>query len=603
MLQPTNRLTLIDAMRPPSGFGLESAMAVTFTLDLRALLAAPAAFALTGSHGIVDDGSQYEPIDLLHAVRSHAGKLTVFSQVGEIALPPSRRVFAFLERAVVPVRAPRGGVVHPKVWVLRYEEIPDARRHWPSGHRLRVLVASRNLTFDASWDTLVRLDESDDGSGADLEPVGALFDGLMSTGGGVISADHETRVTSLVAALRDARFALPSGVDEVRVAVMGLASTPSPLPVRADRSLIISPFVSDDFFTTVHPAPVDELVSRPESLDLLGTGTLGHVGSAFAFDDGSAYDLDAGQERLSPHDPGRPLVGLHAKVFAFEGDGRARLFLGSANATGAAFTSNVELLIELVGSVEDLGIDRLCDGTGEEPGLRSLFTTYARFEAPNGDEPEASSLDSARRTVARLPIDGFVEESGAAWAVTYRSPDAFPAVGEATVHCWPLASPGNRQLVGMRRPLDLRFETTIETISGFLAFEISRDDGSLTGFVVPVPLHGVPEQRERLLLRALVGNAERFLRYVLALLDEDRTHIDFLDALEAEPPRGTADGFAPGSFPVLEKLLRTMRQDPAKLAALHPLVSDLAADDALPPGFAELWATIYDVGVREPGPR
>ena len=46
----------------------------------------------------------------------------------------------------------------------------------------------------------------------------------------------------------------------------------------------------------------------------------------------------------------------------------------------------------------------------------------------------------------------------------------------------------------------------------------------------------------------------------------------------------------PLNLPVLEKLLRTMRRDPAKLAGLHPLVSDLAADDALPPGFAELWA-------------
>ena len=46
MLAPANRLTLIEAMRPPPGFRVESAMAVTFTLDLRALLAAPAAFAL-----------------------------------------------------------------------------------------------------------------------------------------------------------------------------------------------------------------------------------------------------------------------------------------------------------------------------------------------------------------------------------------------------------------------------------------------------------------------------------------------------------------------------------------------------------------------------
>ena len=50
---------------------------------------------------------------------------------------------------------------------------------------------------------------------------------------------------------------------------------------------------------------------------------------------------------------------------------------------------------------------------------------------------------------------------------------------------------------------------------------------------------------------------------------------------------------------MLEKLLRTMRRDPEKLAELHPLVSDLAADDALPPGFVELWKTIYDVATEE----
>ena len=55
-------------------------------------------------------------------------------------------------------------------------------------------------------------------------------------------------------------------------------------------------------------------------------------------------------------------------------------------------------------------------------------------------------------------------------------------------------------------------------------------------------------------------------------------------------------GFA--SLPVLEKLLRTMRREPAKLAGLNPLVSDLAADDALPSGFAELWMAIYDEAHR-----
>lgn len=596
MLQPTNRLTLIDAMRPPLGFGLESAMAVTFTLDLRALLAAPAAFALTGPDGLVPDGTQHEPIELLHAVRSHADKLTVFSQVGEIALPPSRRVFAFLERSVIPVRAPHGGVVHPKVWVLRYEALDEPPVGEPSERRLRVLVSSRNLTFDASWDTVIRLDEATGGVGASLSPIGDLFAGLLDTADSV-TPDHGGRVRSLTTALRTAAFALPAGVDELHVHVLGLTPTASPLPAAADRSLLISPFVSDDFFSRVRPAPVDELVSRPESLDLLGPAALTKIGSAYAFDDGSAPEFDAGEERLSPLDPGRPLVGLHAKVFAFEEADRARLFLGSANATGAAFHSNVEILLELVGPIASLGIDRLCDGTKDEPGLRSLFNTYSGPDPASVETPETAALDGARRTIARLPIEGLVEESGTGWAVTYRASQPMPAVDGAEIHCWPLASAGNRRRVGTGEPFEARFETSLETISGFLAFEIAHQSGTVTQFVVPVPLSGVPENRERLLLRALVGNAERFLRYLLALLDEDPSQMELLDAVEGASAERSFDGAGAANLPVLEKLLRTMRRDPAKLAGLHPLVSDLAADNALPPRFAELWATIYDVAI------
>ena len=595
MLQPTNRLTLIDATRPPVGFRFESAMAVTFTLNLRALLAAPAALALEATTADASDDGAPEPIELLHALRSHANKLTVFTQAGEIALPPPGRVFAFLERAVVPVAAPRGGIVHPKVWVLRYEAVGAPPDSQSPQRRLRVLIASRNLTFDASWDTVVRLDEAPEATGASLAPVGEMFEGLRACSVGMVSTDHQDRVRSLSAALRTARFELPGGVDDLHIHVLGLNGTPSPLPVAAERSMIISPFVSDNFFTSVHPARIDELVSRPESLDLLGPDVLDQVDALYAFDDGSVPDLMADEDRLSPHDPGRPLVGLHAKVFAYESEGRARLFLGSANATGAAFHNNVEILVELAGSTAVLGIDRLCDGTEDEPGLRVLFNDYK--PSPNGGSEGASPLDHARHTIAKLPFTGSVEESGAGWAVTYRSREPMPVVDGTKICCWPLASAGNRRRVAMGEPLAVRFETSLEAISGFLAFELAHeDDDALTSFVVPVPLTGVPEHRERSLLRDLIGNAERFFRYLLALLDEGAAQPELREVIERVSADAPADGYDGAMcLPVLEKLLRTMRRDPAKLAGLHPLVSDLDADDALPPGFAELWTMIYDV--------
>lgn len=595
MLQPTNRLTLIDALRPPATFRLESAMAVTFTLDLRALLAAPLAFAHTGPDGIVADGSQYEPIELLHALRSNASKISVFNQVGEIALPPSRRVFAFLEKAIVPVRAPLGGIVHPKIWVLRYEAASEPPHGRQRERRLRVLVSSRNLTFDPSWDTMVRLDEANDENGASLEPVGDLFEGLLGAAAGTVSMDHQDRVQMLSAALRSSRFDLPTGVQELRTHVLGLTGSSSPLPTVSERSLVISPFVSDDFFTRAHPAPVDELVSRPEQLDQLVPETLERVKTRVcAFDDGSLAELETEEVRASPDDPGRPLVGLHAKIFAFETGGRGRLFLGSANATGAAFRNNVEVLLELVGPREVLGIDRLFNGNCDERGLRDLFVTYHRREDAD-QESGPSPVDSARRAIAQLHFEGAAEESGSGWAVTYRSREPVRAPEGTEIQCWPLASAGNRRPVVLDACLEARFETTLEAISGFLAFEVAHGDNedARTRFVVPVPLTGVPESRERTLLRALVGNAERFFRYLLALLDEDSDQMDLLDDLDSgtRDPDALEGDFA--NLPVLEKLLRTMRREPSKLSGIHPLVSDLAADGVLPPGFAELWKDIY----------
>ena len=610
MLQPTNRLTLINAMRPPAAFRLESAMAVTFTLNLQALLAAPAAFAIAGFGDRTDETGGQRPVELIHALRTNAHKLTVFSEAGAISLPPPSRAFAFLDRAVVPVTAPRGGIVHPKVWVLRYEAPTDLDEIAEGDRRLRVLITSRNLTFDPSWDTVLRLDESAGPPGANLGAVGELFEGLIENAVGAVATDHSERVRSLAEALRTAQFALPDGIDDLDIHVLGFEGRVYPLPTTADRSLIISPFLTDDFFSRLGPRPLDELVSRQGWLDRLSKSTLEPISRVWVLDStlddlitSDSGDTPDGPKRPqhSPDDPGRPLAGLHAKVFAFEEDGRARLFVGSANATGPAFGSNLEILAELRGSIAELGIDRLCDGNGDEPGLRDLFRPYPGPKGPNGQNGcSCSDLARARRAIACLPIKGSVEESGEGWAVTYTSAKPVPTVRDTEIHCRPLTTPENRRPITPGETFEERFETSLESMSGFLAFELKHDCGEETGFVVPVPLEGVPEHRDRHLLKLLIGNAERFLRYLLALLYEDSTQAD-LPTLIGRIDSQRSAGSSAFSLAVLERLMRTMRRDPSKLLALHPLVADLKTDKALPEGFAALWEAIYEVAVQEAG--
>ena len=601
MLLPTNRLTLIDAMRPPAGFQLESAMAVTFTLNLGALLAAPAAFAIAGLRDDTADTSASTPVELIHALRTHAHNLTVFSEAGEISLPPPSGAFAFLEGAVVPVRARRGGIVHPKVWALRYRPSGDPT-DGESAERLRVLIASRNLTFDESWDTLLRLDETLDGRGATLDAVGELFRGLLANAVGEVATGHADRVDSLAQALQTARFELPAGVDDLIIHVLGFEQAGAPFPDNSQRSLIISPFLADDFFTQVHPEPVGTLVSRQGAFDGLSPSVHDSITSKYVFDDGSPFEREgAAASPLSPADPGRPLVGVHAKVFAFERGDEARLFVGSANATGAAFNNNVEILAELRGPVTQVGIDRLCDGDGDNPGLGDLFHVYhPGSEGQEDDGPGGSILDRTRRQIACLPMVGTLNktgEGGQEYSVTYHSEESLPAVDGVAIHCWPLTTPGNRRQVGPTGSFVVRFETTLEALSGFLAFELTHESGEQTGFVVPVPLEGVPEHRSRMLLKALIGNAERFLRYLVALLYEDSDHLD-LREVSRMVDRSPSDGNGAISLAVLERLLRTMRSDPLRLTGLHPLIADLRADDALPPGFADLWDAIHRVAME-----
>ncbi|MEO2163842.1 MAG: hypothetical protein ABGY29_15090, partial [bacterium] len=157
MLAPRDRTLLLESLRPPDGYSLDRAIATTYTLDLIALLTAPLAFTFFDWED--EEGRpSADPLALLEAVRRNARRLHVFCHGGAIHAPrPGQVLLGYLEACVVEVSAPRGGVFHPKVWVLRFEE---SRQGSGEGVevRYRLIVSTRNLTFDRSWDTVLVID-------------------------------------------------------------------------------------------------------------------------------------------------------------------------------------------------------------------------------------------------------------------------------------------------------------------------------------------------------------------------------------------------------------------------------------------------------------
>ena len=156
MLNPNNdRLDYGQVLAPPDKYRLDFAIGTTYSLDLDALVGACIALGLSEE---TDSDLMKNPICLLEALRATGDKVALFCEGGQIHTPNSvTPLYILLEKMVFQVNtAKRRGIAkfpsfHPKFWLLRYVDKQNNPLY-------RVVVLSRNLTFDRSWDITFCMD-------------------------------------------------------------------------------------------------------------------------------------------------------------------------------------------------------------------------------------------------------------------------------------------------------------------------------------------------------------------------------------------------------------------------------------------------------------
>lgn len=605
MLAPDTRQTLLDALRPPPGHRLGYAVGTTYSLSLDAALTAPAAFALHAAAEATDD-HEVEPLELLESLRRHAGRFTVFFQAGQVSIPTRRRLFAYLEGALVPVIAPNGGVFHPKVWVLRF----DAEGAPPT---FRALCASRNLTYDRSWDTILRLDSEDDPEIEHdvIDPTGlaSFVRQLPDLAIGAVEATRRTAILELAEQLETVRWTAPDGVTAGAFIPIGLAEqTPVPFPEHADRIAVISPFLAAGLIDRLPEASQRSvLVSRPEEINQCAAAVGRRFGEVFTMDpDGLQSSDDAPAADAPPDDPNIPFEGLHAKLYVFDDGTTSTVLSGSANATNAAFATNVELLIRMEGRRSTLGVEALMEEPKKE--VQTLRTFLVPFTAdptaaPAPDSVEDQQLDRLRREIAAVPLIAAAseQENGDQFILRFDWESPLPSIpADVKWCCWPVSlSSDSGQTIDSTSPT-VEFSVSFEGITAFLASELVLGDLSTT-FVLTADLQEAPADRSNRLLRILLGDAERFLRYLLMLLADDAVDAwalaDLLDAMEGS--QDTKWRTAGDTAPLLEALLRTLSKDPDRLEHINQFIVDLCADEEgrtlLPAGLLEIWDPVWSI--------
>lgn len=156
MLNPNNdRLDYGSILSSPPNYQLDFAIGTSYSVDLDSLVGASISLGLSQE---TDTILRNNPIFLLEALRSTGDKIALFCENGRITLPGNPTpLYILLEEMVFQVNTPKKEHItkypsfHPKLWLIRYVNEDNDIIY-------RVIVLSRNLTFDRNWDISFSMD-------------------------------------------------------------------------------------------------------------------------------------------------------------------------------------------------------------------------------------------------------------------------------------------------------------------------------------------------------------------------------------------------------------------------------------------------------------
>lgn len=602
---PLERSKLLDLLRPPDGMTFDQGIGTTYSLDLTALLIAPLAFTWFDAE---DEQGRVKlaSLEVLESLRRYSERLSTFCQSGRILVPRTQvPQFAHLEKMVTQC-AVDGGSFHPKVWVLRFVDEDG-------GVVYRVLCLTRNLTFDRSWDTALALEgpllERRNGI-ARNRPLADFVEALPSFAIPPFNDAAANRARVLADELRRVDFAIPEGFDDLRFWPIGIANAPKHPLREGSRILVMSPFLSKSLVETAFRdrnrgilittlSALADLPEWPEGLD-----------DVFTLADSASPEPD---EAESQEVFGHVATGLHAKCYVLDNGHRARVLTGSANATASGFGRNVEFLVELEGSRQKAGIDALLSGEQGATRLRDLLQ-------PVSGPVEASPLDADAAAIEKLVDDAQAalscatmrlqcgDEAGAdglyELGVLCESGLSLPAA--VCVECWPITVRAEQAQTLLPSSVPAAaFRVSALSVSEFLAIRVVAGEGparQAVEFVRRLPLTGGPANREDLVLRSLITDQKKFVKFLMLLLTGEGGNSPAPPDGPLDPTERGIGGWETGTSGLLETLLRALDQHPSRLDSVARLVGDLkaSAGDAglLPPGFEEVWQPIWDVRRR-----
>ena len=613
MLRPDqDRLDYGRMLTPPAKYHLDFAVGTTYSLDLDALVGATMALGLSAE---TDTDLIKNPVCLLEALKVTADNIALFCEAGQIHIPGNvSELYILLEKMVFSVALPGTGSYryasfHPKFWLIRYvKDTGDVM--------YRVVVLSRNLTFDRSWDVTYSMDaypceEEQDKNYPVCDFIRYLAKNWLPKD--EYANEKRNRIYRICRELpyfifeptdhfKDFEF-IPNNVPkysgretEDENGKYSILDTPL-FQEKFNELLVMSPFLSNDVMKRLQnknkprnhmESQVYRLFTRKEAIGKLNADDCSEF-EIYCLKDRVVQGEDClGEEELAGSEQQK--VGakiqkqdIHAKLYYAKKGSYSRLYLGSLNASDNGIRKNIEFMICLqdMRKYHNLNIYELSDQffNGDESSPENPFERVELKAADTDRAEDSNELEFVIKAICRgRENKAVIEYTGTDYSCRVQFDgkmlqEVMPRLqeirGTATV----------RPLFAKVAEKDLSSESyftglSLLNLSVFYVISVSNETGTVRR-VVEIKTDNLPENREEEIIKKVLNNKECFYRYIAFLLGDNSV----LGMLESSTMQIDAAGMGNSGITVLpalyEKMLETAATRPEKLKEIGNLLTVL----------------------------
>lgn len=579
MLRPgSDRLSYSHLLAPPPDYYTDFALGTTYSLDLEAMLGIPMALFMSEELG---SSATQNPVAVLEGLRRSTDNLAIFCEPGQIKIPhKNNTVYSLVESSVFQVHLPRGRSFHPKVWVIRYAG-PQKDPIY------RIIVLSRNLTFDRSWDMAVCLDgKKGDEPTEKNSPVQDFIGFLIQH---INSRKKRRRIKNIqeeigqvyfdpqIQQVADFQFC-PLGID-------GHDKKSSSLFQSYKDLVIISPFLSKtpvkEFDSLALSNSSRTLITRRAELPKL---------LPEHFESFQVYVMKElvaeGEEGLSEDELQAEVPqnqDIHAKFYARSKGSNHALYFGSANCTQRAFDANVEFLLKL--DYRKWGF-KLADILDDIFGKDDKDNPFEKIESiPQGDFSDDDPADELQRAIKELcrgkmrahVISGEHQNFNIQIELE-RIPDKV---------CFTVSSLAGEQQVKLEKTTVIQ-NIRLEHLSEFYKISASKNDLTVRR-IIKIPTGNIPPERDKAVFKTIIKDRQAFLKYLSFLLS-DSILLTSMEQFDADRLKTGKWKMQPVQNPVLyEHLLRTVAREPERLKEIEKVLRFIDDPEIVPEEFNALF--------------